>query len=164
METPVDANGVAITQFTLKNLVAEEEVLTIGLHMRTLNDLRTYVERRYDIPPFLQRYVCASQPYHHHDDGDKPLNEILYRTSEGTNQERLIFLLWMRPTDYVAVTGFGGMFLQTELEAKRAKYQTCPNPRYREFEVVTLKTRIELAKEAIISYERYHRLDNDMYG
>ena len=105
-------------KFAVKTLVAEEREFEVSAGMETLGDLRAAVLREFGVPVHLTWFTCSGRSYPYTDFEDAwPLDGVLYGTEEGENQERLVHLLWMRPTDFM-VEGTGFLTMATEVEAK----------------------------------------------
>jgi len=142
--------------FILKNVAATEHHLCVTEEFNTLGDLRHYVFVKYKLPVFQQRYVCAGQSYHAHDDS-YPLRMVLANTHEGPNQERIIWLVWMNNDDYhVTVHPHsyahgGGLVLQSELDQKRQKYE---RDGYTLHEV-KLEVYARICQHISVAYEEY---------
>lgn len=140
--------------FTVKNLAAEELRLHTSESMVTLSDLRRAVEEHWGLPAELQRFVCSGRNYWRHD-GATPLSSVLDGTSDGPDRERLIWLMWMRKEDYTCAPD-GGMFLQSEYEAKQALYQTRNKP----FHPVTLGRFLALHTRSLSTWHTFHHGDS----
>ena len=112
-----------ITEFSLKDVVANEEQIQITDDMSTLGDLRWYVTYEHPIfrfpanVPHLVRFVCNGTSYNHKAPDSTPLTTILQGTSQGPNEQRYIWLIWMGENDYMCVFR-GGMFMEEQYEQK----------------------------------------------
>ena len=140
---PISKRSATITTqkraFILKNLIAEEIMtIDIGEEFADLKDLRREVHRRYGIPYALQQFVTDGRTYDRHYDDTTPLDNLLPRTFSPnpttTAWTHIVWLLWMRNTDYLAVHT-GRMFAEEEYDAKEALAASQDRP----FEAVTLK-------------------------
>ena len=137
-------------RFVAKTLAAEETELVTGEGMMSLGDLREVVRMRLLVPEYLQRCSVSGRSYGPSAADDMPLAELLRGLRGGVDQERHVWLLWMRDNDCIAVFG-GGMFLENELERKRARMQAL-QPRV-EFEYLTLRAHKFVARRAVQLHE-----------
>ena len=125
-------------QFLLKNLAAEEFPLEVGDGMETLEDLMYHVRERFGIPFEYQNFSCTGRSYSRldnprHNPAKVRLTSILRDAQHGENQDRIIWLLWARETDYYSVHQ-GGIVLENVLETKRAAEEA----NGRAFEAITI--------------------------
>ena len=108
----------------VKLLNATELKFRTGEGMPTLGHLREAVTRELLLPPPFQRYAAAGRSYHEDTPDGTSLEVVLRGTKEGWHDgewyERVVFLLWMANTDFICVGRRGGMFLESELEQKKA--------------------------------------------
>ena len=132
-------------RFTLKNLAAEETYLSVSNHLQTLGDLRRFVTRTFNVPMELQRYVCSGRTTDRHEPDSLALTHMLRGTEEGPNQERIIWLLWMRDDDYYPIYQ-GRIILRTELDQKRELAMS----RNQRFEYITLAAWVILFRRAVL--------------
>lgn len=137
-------------RFVLKNLAAEEVVLHTGADMLTLGDLRHVVMLHWLVPEHLQIFTSVAGVFKQSQPNSLSLLSVLKGTAESMNQERIIWIHWMRDTDYMAVYR-GGMFLESELEAKREHIMRTGGP----FEYVTLRVWRMIAERTLAQWEEY---------
>ena len=108
----------------VKLLNATELKFRTGEGTRTLGHLREAVAQRLLLPPLFQRYAAAGRSYREDTPDGTPLEVVLRGTKEGWHDgewyERVVFLLWMASTDFICVGRRGEMFLESELEQKKA--------------------------------------------
>ena len=147
---------MAEMRFVVKNLAAEELVLVTGPDMMTLGDIRRATRVRWHLPNHLQRLICSGREYVHHPDSHS-IADVLRGTVEGPNQERIIWLVWMREQDYACV-GRGGLFLEDQLPQKRRLMEERGDV---PFEYVTLRAFVALDSRAISNWRHYKRSDSD---
>ena len=136
-------------KFVVKLLNATEIQFQTGPEMRTMGHLRTAVEMKLLLPPPFQRCGCKGRRYWEDTPDDLSLEEVLAGTTEGVvdgvPHERIVWLLWMAMTDCMAV-GRGGLFLESELEQKRARMTRWANSP--PFEYVTLRQCLRLDRRS----------------
>lgn len=134
-------------KFILKDLVATEERLYIHEGLNTMKDLIDHVRVYRGIPPYLQRYVCNGRDLYPH----QTLEDALKGTKHSHNQDRIIWLLWMRHTDHICVYG-GGMFMPEDRERKRQLHDARHTGR--PFEAISLFAYSRLADRIILRHEQ----------
>ena len=122
--------------FVVKLLNAREMRFRTGPGMRTMGHSREAIRMRVLLPPCFQRCGCKGRHYLEDTPDNLSLDVALEGTKEGlidgVPHERIVWLFWMAMTDYMAV-GRGGLFLESELEQKRARmtrYANSPPFRY----------------------------------
>ena len=143
--------GDDVLPFVLKNLRADELRLITGPFMRTLGDLRDAANRRWLVPNHLQNFVSGGRNSRGRPDSYL-IKDLLAGTSEGPNQERYIWITWMADQDYIDVgDSHMGMFLETELDVKRAKAES----RGQRLEYVSLSVYRSMSSRILLSFKEY---------
>ena len=146
----------------VKLLNAEELRFQTGPRMRTVGHLRREVEVKRLLPPCFQRYACGGRSYLEDTPDNLPLDAVLEGTKEGlidgVPHERIVWLLWMAMTDCMAV-GRGGLFLESELEQKRARMTRWANSP--PFEFVTLRQYLALDRRAQLRRAQYRKRNKE---
>ena len=140
------------TPFVLKNITAEETSLAIGEGMRTVGDLRSFVEERFDVPRCLQRFVGNGRVIDS-DYSDSCSLDVGFQRQDclEEGQENLIWIIWARDSDYAAVRR-GGIFLESDLDAKRTKFEALEKV---PFSFVRLGDYKALCNRGIHMYRKY---------
>ena len=148
--------------FAVKLLNATEIPLRTGSGMRTMGHLREAVEMEVLLPAAFQRYSCMHRSYLEDTPDNLSLEVVLRGTTEGVKDgeryERIVWLLWMAPTDYMAI-GRGGLFLESELEQKRARMTRGVNAP--SFGYVTLRQYLTLAAMVMDRRSQYRKRNKE---
>ena len=151
------ADGI---EFVVKNCAAEEFPMVTGPGMRTLGDLRAEIELRFRIPRFLLHLVARGKNLDKYSDGHSLEVALGGTGDEVEGQDRYIWLLWLRDTDFISVRR-GGFFLGSQLEAKRIRFEAEEGI---PFSYVTLGDWKTLCRRCIGLYQRFLAAqDDDFY-
>ena len=97
-----DEELVAGVHFVVRNVAAEELRLRISRNLVTLDDLRWRIHVKWGVPLHLQKLICIGRSWDRQA-GRVLLSQVLHGTSEGPNQERVIWAIWLSANDYVMV-------------------------------------------------------------
>ena len=103
-------------QFILKDCAAEETPLIILEGMRTLGDLRTFVQRKRRVPVPLQQIVVRGRDYNPQHDGSTTIASMLPAATCGYTP--IVWLLWLRDDDYYDLDR-GWLFHRDDYPSKR---------------------------------------------
>ena len=139
-------------KFVVKNLAAEEKRYEVSARMRTLGHLRWEMYIWLGVPECKARFVVAGRTYKDYPDSYL-LTSMLRGTEEGPNQERLVFVVWMRRTDCIELLT-GWMFLESEEDEKEAQILQRMDGAC---EIISLRMYAKVIEEAVAVYKGYMR-------
>ena len=137
--------------FVVKNLAAEETHMTIEQGMRTLGDLREYIEEYMDLPISMQHLVSDGKSL------DTWPHETLIQgcLPQTTEFAPIVWLLWMRDNDYISIYR-GGLFLESEADQKFERHRQHdtgrPCPPGREFHAIRIREYKTISRRAITAH------------
>ena len=145
-------------EFIVKTPLAETLQLRLAPGMATLRDLRGAIQRRWKLPPYLQRITCRGREYKEHPQ-EMPIKEVLRGTEKDVEQggERIIWLNWLGDNDLCEITDNFEFFSLDEKESVRDKRIAQGEP----FLTVPLLAYRKIAEDAVEQYISFRHSAGD---
>ena len=149
------------SQFIVKNLMAEELLLTVGTSMRTFKDLRAAVLGRWKTPSYLQSFTGGGRSWSRAVPDNESLDQVVRQiTPSGRDYVPILWLLWHNDDQFVVVFPRGPYSLSGEDVDRKARHWETLN---RTFECVRTRVWREIAQSAIALYDIASRSGDGEY-